>query len=193
MPQNPTIIATKTATAAADVLVFDYTRHPSEPPEDGSCAPQLVLKGHSKEGYGLSWAPLRQGDLLSASEDKTICMWGMCGAKAHPTAVLMHVCARAAVDKPGAATELQPTQVFKGHNSGTRASMSVLQGRVATDALAAVVEDIAWHRHHESYFGSVSDDKMLLIWDTRAPQQPTNSCVYTIDATHSAACIGSLY
>ena len=29
MPQNPCIIATKTPTA--DVLVFDYTKHPSKP------------------------------------------------------------------------------------------------------------------------------------------------------------------
>ena len=31
MPQNPCIIATKTPTA--DVLVFDYTKHPSKPGE----------------------------------------------------------------------------------------------------------------------------------------------------------------
>jgi len=29
MPQNPCMIATKTPTA--DVLVFDYTKHPSKP------------------------------------------------------------------------------------------------------------------------------------------------------------------
>lgn len=29
MPQNPCIIATKTPTS--DVLVFDYTKHPSKP------------------------------------------------------------------------------------------------------------------------------------------------------------------
>lgn len=29
MPQNPTIIATKTP--SSDVLVFDYTKHPSKP------------------------------------------------------------------------------------------------------------------------------------------------------------------
>lgn len=29
MPQNPCVIATKTPTA--DVLIFDYTKHPSKP------------------------------------------------------------------------------------------------------------------------------------------------------------------
>lgn len=34
MPQNPCIIATKTP--SADVLVFDYTKHPSKPGESDS-------------------------------------------------------------------------------------------------------------------------------------------------------------
>ena len=47
MPQNPTIIATKTPTS--DVLVFDYTKHPSKPEALG-CQPDLRLRGHQKEG-----------------------------------------------------------------------------------------------------------------------------------------------
>ena len=53
MPQNPHIIATKTP--SSDVLVFDYTKHPSIPDNQRGCNPELRLKGHSKEGYGLSW------------------------------------------------------------------------------------------------------------------------------------------
>jgi histone-binding protein RBBP4 len=30
-----------------------------------------------------------------------------------------------------------------------------------------VVEDVAWHCKHENLFGSVGDDKQLIIWDTR--------------------------
>jgi histone-binding protein RBBP4 len=39
-----------------------------------------------------------------------------------------------------------------------------------------VVEDVAWHRHHEAIFGSVGDDRMLLIWDTRSPANPAHRC-----------------
>ena len=53
MPQNPHIIATKTP--SSDVLVFDYTKHSSIPDNTRGCNPELRLKGHSKEGYGLSW------------------------------------------------------------------------------------------------------------------------------------------
>ncbi|DAZ93012.1 TPA: hypothetical protein N0F65_011305 [Lagenidium giganteum] len=30
-----------------------------------------------------------------------------------------------------------------------------------------VIEDVAWHMHHKKIFGSVGDDKKLLIWDMR--------------------------
>lgn len=34
-----------------------------------------------------------------------------------------------------------------------------------------VVEDVAWHCHHADIFGSVGDDKQLILWDTRKPPQ----------------------
>ena len=73
MPQNPCVIATKTP--SCDVLVFDYTKHPSKPDPNGICVPDLRLRGHQKEGYGLSWNPNLNGHLLSASDDHTICLW----------------------------------------------------------------------------------------------------------------------
>ena len=73
MPQNPCVIATKTP--SSDVLVFDYTKHPSKPDPSGKCHPDLKLRGHQKEGYGLSWNPNLNGHLLSASDDHTICLW----------------------------------------------------------------------------------------------------------------------
>ena len=53
MPQNPYLIATKSI--ASDVYVFDWSKHPSKPKADGSFEPDLVCKGHNKEGYGLAW------------------------------------------------------------------------------------------------------------------------------------------
>lgn len=76
MPQNTSIVATKTV--SSDVFVFDYSRHPKEP-KNNDCTPNLRLIGHSKEGYGLSWSPLKSGNLLSASDDKTICLWDIEG------------------------------------------------------------------------------------------------------------------
>ena len=73
MPQNPFIIATKSV--SAEVYVFDYSKHPSKPPVDGACNPDLRLRGHNTKGYGLSWNKFKQGHLLSDSDDAQICLW----------------------------------------------------------------------------------------------------------------------
>jgi histone-binding protein RBBP4 len=73
MPQNANLIATKTV--SGDVLVFDRTKHSSEPASDGQCKPDIRLKGQRKEGYGLSWSTLKQGHILSSSDDTTVAYW----------------------------------------------------------------------------------------------------------------------
>lgn len=139
MPQNPFLIATKTV--SAEVYVFDYTKHPSKPPADGKCNPDLRLQGHKTEGYGLSWSPFCEGHLLSGSDDAQICLWDI-------------------------------SAVTKG--SRTLHAKSIFQGHLG------VVEDVAWHCKHEYLFGSVGDDKQLLIWDTRKPSD--SATLHTIEA-----------
>ena len=73
MPRDPCVTATKTS--SGDVLVFDYTKHPSKLDPSGECNPDLHLHGHQKEGYGLSWNPNLSGHLLSDSDDHTILLW----------------------------------------------------------------------------------------------------------------------
>lgn len=65
----------KSSIAIYPFSVFDYTKHPSKPDPNGECHPDLRLRGHQKEGYGLSWNPNLNGYLLSASDDHTICLW----------------------------------------------------------------------------------------------------------------------
>jgi histone-binding protein RBBP4 len=48
MPQNPDLIATKAVTG--EVLIFDRTKHSSEPEKDGVCRPDIRLVGQQKEG-----------------------------------------------------------------------------------------------------------------------------------------------
>ncbi len=70
-PQNPDLIATLATNG--DILVFDRTKHSSEP--NGKVNPQITLKGHKQEGFGLSWSPHVEGSLASGSEDQTVCLW----------------------------------------------------------------------------------------------------------------------
>lgn len=72
MPQNPSLIATKTN--SSEVFIFDCSKHAVES-ESGSCNPDIRLKGHTDEGYGLSWSPLKEGYLLSGSNDRKVCLW----------------------------------------------------------------------------------------------------------------------
>lgn len=53
MPQNPDMIATKAVTG--EVLVFDRTKHSSEPEKGGVCKPNIRLVGQNKEGYDIWW------------------------------------------------------------------------------------------------------------------------------------------
>ena len=69
-----------TKTVSAEVYVFDYSRHPSKPDPGGRCNPDLRLTGHKTEGYGLSWAPHREGHLLSGSDDAQVCLWDVSAA-----------------------------------------------------------------------------------------------------------------
>ncbi|KAI0307624.1 histone acetyltransferase type B subunit 2 [Multifurca ochricompacta] len=73
MPQNPDLIATKAV--SGEVLIFDRTKHPSEPERGGVCKPDIRLVGQTKEGFGLAWNPNKKGHVLGASEDKTVCHW----------------------------------------------------------------------------------------------------------------------
>lgn len=73
MPQNPDLIATKTVTG--EVLLFDRTKHSSDPDADGVCRPQMRLTGQTKEGFGLAWSSVKAGLVASTSEDTTVCYW----------------------------------------------------------------------------------------------------------------------
>ncbi|VDB91608.1 unnamed protein product [Peniophora sp. CBMAI 1063] len=75
MPQNPDMLATKAV--SGDVLVFDRTRHPSDPEKSGVCKPDIKLVGQSREGFGLAWNPNKKGHIIAASEDQTVCHWDL--------------------------------------------------------------------------------------------------------------------
>ncbi|VFQ67805.1 unnamed protein product [Cuscuta campestris] len=75
MPQNTSVVAAKTN--CSEVYLFDFAKQPLDVDEGGSCDPELRLKGHDKEGYGLSWSPFREGNLLSGSNDCKICLWNI--------------------------------------------------------------------------------------------------------------------
>lgn len=75
MPQNPFKIAS--FSSINDIFLFDYSKHPSKLNPDGICRPQAVLRGHTDEGFSLSWHPMQQGLLLSSAQDGKMCVWNL--------------------------------------------------------------------------------------------------------------------
>jgi WD40 repeat protein len=75
MPQNSSIIATKTI--SSQVYVFDLSKHPQTPENPSQCNPDLRLKGHRKEGYGLAFNSKKEGLLSSGSDDSLVCVWNI--------------------------------------------------------------------------------------------------------------------
>uniref|UniRef100_A0AAQ5YTF1 Histone-binding protein RBBP4-like N-terminal domain-containing protein n=1 Tax=Amphiprion ocellaris TaxID=80972 RepID=A0AAQ5YTF1_AMPOC len=172
MPQNPCIIATKTPTS--DVLVFDYTKHPSKPDPSGECSPDLRLKGHQKEGYGLSWNPNLSGNLLSASDDHTICLWDIgAGSKEGKivdaktiftghTAVVEDVSWHLLHESLfGSVADDQKLMIWDTRsNNMSKASHSV-------DAHTAEVNCLSFNPYSEFILATGSADKTVALWDLR--------------------------
>jgi len=117
------------------VLVWDRTKHSSDPGRDTAVKPDIRLVGQTKEGFGLAWSPVAKGHLLGASEDMTVCHWDV-------------------NQYSKSNNSIQPLNIYSGHSS--------------------VVGDVDWHPTNENMFASVGDDKMLMLWDTRAPKDPSS-------------------
>ncbi|KAI6179456.1 putative histone-binding protein Caf1 [Aphelenchoides besseyi] len=172
MPQNPQLLATKSP--SSEVYIFDYTKHPSVPPSDNSCRPQLRLRGHTKEGYGLSWNGNLPGHLLSASDDTTVCLWDIQAATSN-------------------ASHLDAKSIFTGHASVVEdVSWHVLHDSVfgsvgddhklmvwdtrntalnkpahSIDAHSAEVNCLSFNPYSEFILATGSADKTVALWDLR--------------------------
>ncbi|ELK12916.1 CTP synthase 2 [Pteropus alecto] len=158
MPQNPHIIATKTP--SSDVLVFDYTKHPAKPDPSGECNPDLRLRGHQKEGYGLSWNSNLSGHLLSASDDHTVCLWDI---NAGPKEGKI-VDAKAIFTGHSAVVEDVAWHLL--HEWDTRSNTTSKPSHLV-DAHTAEVNCLSFNPYSEFILATGSADKTVALWDLR--------------------------
>jgi len=173
MPQNPYLIATKSA--ASEVYVFDWSKHSSKPKANGAFEPDLVLKGHTKEGYGLAWSPHEEGLLVSGSDDSLICMWDIGDASK-----TSHI--------------LEPKATYTGHTSvvedvsfhlfhanlfasvGDDAKLMIWDTRdsrydkakYVVDAHTKEINCVAFNPFSEYIVATGSADKTVALWDMRS-------------------------
>jgi len=185
MPQNHFVVASRGPDAA--VYVWDLSKHSSFPDEKtgGGPCPQVVCKGHLKEGYGMCWSPHKEGMLLTGSFDKTVCLWDV----------------NAAISVKGSTsgTEVNPLSTFRGHTDSVedvdwhhrdmnlvgsvgddRAIMIWDVRNINPDKAVHRVEDahsddinsIAFNPVNEYIFATGSADKTIGLWDMRNMKDP---------------------
>ncbi|KAJ3097767.1 Histone-binding protein rbbp4 [Phlyctochytrium bullatum] len=149
MPSNPNIIATRTV--FGPVYIFDRTRHSSTPSNDGVCDPEIKLMGHTKEGYGMSWHPSKEGHILSASEDTTICYWDIVASTKEKKT-------------------LEPLRIFTAHSAWVETvalwdTRNLKHKLYSLEAHQEEILQLQWSPHSEVTLASSSGDRRLNIWD----------------------------
>jgi len=172
MPQDSDIVATKTV--SSDVLVFDARKHPAETP-DGPTKAEHRCTGHQRDGYGLSWSPMKKGLLLSGSDDKLVCCWDINNAgetidaqtiyKFH-TDVIEDVCFHAKNENIfGSCGDDCKLVIWDTRQSSDRpANHVVCKEKKEFNCLDFSPED-----EHMLITGSA--DKTVVLWDTRKLQK----------------------
>eukprot|EP00744_Colponema_vietnamica_P005236 GILI01007690.1.p1 GENE.GILI01007690.1~~GILI01007690.1.p1 ORF type:complete len:422 (+),score=134.33 GILI01007690.1:54-1319(+) len=169
MPQNCSLIATKTP--RAEVHLFDVSKLPSKPSADGIARPVLRLTGHKKEGYGLDWNTLKQGELLSGSDDMQICLWDVeSSLKSDSTLEAKSIFTAHTNVVEDVAWSKHHAEIFG--SVGDDRKLFLWDTRKSTpafalDAHAAEVNCLAFNPYSEFMLFTGSADKTVALWDLR--------------------------
>ena len=137
LPHNPDLIVSRGT--EPQLFLFDRTRYASKPQDGDAFRCDVLLDGHTQEGYGLSWSLLDEGRLVSSAGDASIAVWDI-NAKAE-AAVGQGRTDRKAV---------RPSLLYLAAHSGA-------------------ANDVAWHQMHPALFASGGDDSVVKCWDARQP------------------------
>uniref|UniRef100_A0A0A9YZD7 Histone-binding protein RBBP4-A n=1 Tax=Lygus hesperus TaxID=30085 RepID=A0A0A9YZD7_LYGHE len=185
MPQNPNIIATKSSNK--DVYIFDRTKFPARPAKDAPFSPNIRLTGHRREGYGLSWCPMREGVLVSGSDDSLICLWDVSAnvskditaaanrsvpplhTYTNHTDVVMDVC-------------FHPTNPYLFASCGDDKKLFVwdtrLQGKPSINFYSGHTHEIntvSFNFHNDNILATGSNDCTCGMWDLRVVDKKLHS------------------
>ena len=127
------------AAKAASASTYIYNTNNLDEDCDTDEKPHLTCAGHNQEGYGLAWSTMNTGHLLSGSDDKLVCLWD--------------------VSSNTSTTSSQKNLKYENNKN-----INPLRKMTAH---ADVVEDVAWSHKTAHLFGTVGDDKQILLWDSR--------------------------
>jgi len=181
MPQLYNVIATKSPNGL--VYVFDYTKHPNK----SSLGPQLTLQGHNKEGFGLSWSPIRQGWLASGSDDYKVCIWDINAAtEQNSTLGALHTYYHSNVVEDVSWSNFIPTMLA---SVGDDRKIKLWDTRQETpthdiDAHSHEVNSVDFNKQEQNLLLSGSSDKSVGVWDIRNMRVKLASLEYHNEAVY---------
>ncbi|KAG0420499.1 Histone acetyltransferase type B subunit 2 [Dictyocoela roeselum] len=147
---------------SADVHVYDYTRHLNES-ENG---PDMVLKGHSGGGYGISWSP-NDMEIVTGGEDKVLCLFDVSGKEkvvhaknvfAGHTAVI-NDCSYGPTGLIGSCGDDRKLILW---DSRTNEAVKILESAHASD-----IHSLTFNQKDQNLIATGSADGSVKIWDTR--------------------------
>jgi histone-binding protein RBBP4 len=156
------------------VLIFDKTKFSSTP--TGRPNPTMELKGHTSEGYGLSWDPRQAGHLATASEDHSVRLWDITqGSKSNKVVKeYRHYTHHSAIVNDVQYHPILPNLLGSVSDDLT---MQLLDLRQPDTTRAAAVSGEGQHRGAvnalafnlavETVVATASEDKTIAIWDLR--------------------------
>ncbi|KAL5372773.1 hypothetical protein DPSP01_013242 [Paraphaeosphaeria sporulosa] len=173
-PQNPEIIASLCVDGR--VLVFDRTKHPMDPKSDGSIKFEAELVGHENEGFGLSWSPLKEGHLVTGSEDMTVRTWDIKSGFSKGNTSIAPLTTYTTHTSIVNDVQYHPIHGFLIGSVSDDRTWKVTDTRVEShkvalyskeNAHADALNSIAFHPEYESIFATGSADSTIGLWDLR--------------------------
>uniref|UniRef100_A0A8C3CV10 Histone-binding protein RBBP4-like N-terminal domain-containing protein n=1 Tax=Cairina moschata TaxID=8855 RepID=A0A8C3CV10_CAIMO len=172
MPQNPCIIATKTP--SSDVLVFDYTKHPSKGRRQESAVPKegkvvdakTIFTGHTAVVEDVSWHLLHESLFGSVADDQKLMIWD---TRSNNTSKPSH-----SVDAHTAEVNclsFNPYSEFilaTGSADKTVALWDLRNLKLKLHSFESHKDEIfqvQWSPHNETILASSGTDRRLNVWD----------------------------
>jgi histone-binding protein RBBP4 len=190
-PQNPDIVASLCVDGR--VLIFDRTKHPLSPKDDGSIKFEAELVGHTKEGFGLSWSPLLEGHLVTGNEDTTVKTWDIKSGFSKGNKTIQPLATYTHHSATVTDVQYHPMHNFLIGTVSDDKTWQIIDTRqdsrkkalYSKEAHADAVNCISFHPKFEVTFATGSADKTIGLWDMRNFDRKLHSL-----ENHTAAVIG---
>ncbi|KAJ3445830.1 wd40 repeat family [Anaeramoeba flamelloides] len=164
---NPDIFATKAGNGM--VYIYSLSRHNNNP--------VLTCRGHTKEGYGISWNPFRQGFLLSGGYDHKICIWDITKAESSEIDPIHQITKHSNIVED---VQWCPNNTNVFASVGDDKKMIIFDDRtckpeISIRAHEKEVNSVAFHKKFTNFLITGSSDNTIRLWDIRSSRKHLHS------------------